>query len=294
MTKWQEFPIRPQGRPWVGINTRSGKLDDGSGQMEDSSINTIINRGDRLEKRKGLIRGIDERFAGSVCGLHKYTDECGREFLLVADEGGFSIRQPFFIPSFTSSDAYPSDSFQTDGELSLNWNNRGLYTQLGGSLLLVSTSLDGGDLDWFKLATNFSYQVEGEWTSGTDATAVFVIKKGAIARLEARIVDVAGLKTADVVWTDSLGIETTIGSLTLPAGTTTGSVIFSYNRDAGNGVFTIEMVVQPTGESAQTFQDLATINALSDADFGQGTALRLERTSFASFSSIESIQGDPL
>ena len=68
MTKWQEFPLRPQGRPWAGINTRSGKLDDGSGMMTDSSVNCIINEADKLEKRKGMIRGLDERFAGAVCG----------------------------------------------------------------------------------------------------------------------------------------------------------------------------------------------------------------------------------
>ena len=295
MTRWQEFPLRPQGRNWAGINTRSGKLDDGSGQMKDSSLNCIINRGDELAKRKGMIRGIDERFTGSVCGLHKYMDECGREWLIVADEESLSIRQPFSIPSFSSSDAYPSDSFQSDGAPnSSHWLNIVDYEQLDGSLLLRAGVLNGGNMRWFKDATNFSYKVFGDWTQATDSTLVFAIKAGSIARIEARIVNVADVITAFLIWTDSTGTERQLGSEVLPVDTTTGIITLSYGRDIAKSVFNLELVVQPTGGVALTIQDFLTLTALDDADFGQGTSLRIESTTGVDAASIESIQGDPL
>ena len=295
MTQWQEFPLRPQGRPWVGINTRSGKLDDGSGQMTDASVNCIINRGDQLAKRKGLIRGLDERFAGSVCGLHKYTDECGREWLLVADEGGFSIRQPFAIPSFAATDAYPSDSFQADGPVSTDdWSNTANYSQLGGALILNAGVLNGGDMRWFKDATNFSYQVVGGWVSAPNSSTIFVIKQGGVARLEARVVSSLGFVVASLVWTDATATERVLGQAALPVGTETGILTLSYSRDAVNGVFTAQMVVQPTGGAAIQVQDFESINAVEDADFGQGTSLRIESTTGVDAASITSIQGAPL
>jgi len=295
VTQWQEFPLRPQGRPWVGINTRSGKLDDGSGQMTDASVNCIINRGDQLAKRKGLIRGLDERFAGSVCGLHKYTDECGREWLLVADEGGFSIRQPFAIPSFAATDAYPSDSFQADGPVSTDdWSNTANYSQLGGALILNAGVLNGGDMRWFKDATNFSYQVVGGWVSAPNSSTIFVIKQGGVARLEARVVSSLGFVVASLVWTDATATERVLGQAALPVGTETGILTLSYSRDAVNGVFTAQMVVQPTGGAAIQVQDFESINAVEDADFGQGTSLRIESTTGVDAASITSIQGAPL
>ncbi len=294
MTQWQEFPLRPQGRPWVGINTRSGKLDDGSGQMTDSSVNCIINRGDKLAKRKGLVRGLDERFAGSVCGLHKYTDECGREWLLVADEGGFSIRQPFAIPSFAATDAYPSDSFQTDGPVSSEWSNTANYAQLGGALVLNAGILDGSDMRWFKDATNFSYKVDGGWVGAADSSAIFVIKQGAVARLEAQVISALGFITVSLVWTDATGAARVLGQVGLPVGTETGDLTLSYSRDAVGGVFTAQLVVQPTDGDAIQIQDFESINAVEDADFGQGTSLRIESITGVAAASITSVQGAPL
>ena len=99
MTQHNAFPLRG-GKAWPGVNTLGGKLDDGSGQLTDSSKNVMINTADILAKRKGFTRGLDEQFVGAVCGLHKYTDECGLEYLLVADEAQINIRTPFFIPVF--------------------------------------------------------------------------------------------------------------------------------------------------------------------------------------------------
>jgi len=295
VTKWQEFPIRPQGRPWVGINTRQGKLDDGSGQMVDSSINCIINNSDKLEKRKGLIRGIDERFAGAVCGLHKYTDECGREWLLVADQAGFSIRQPFSIPSFRASDAYPSDSFQADGPVDPNrWNNRTTYTQLDGSLQLVPGMLVGDDLLWFKLASNFSYQLEWNFVYEATSRTVAIIKASLTtpARLEGRISTDDGFQ---LVWIDVAGVETVLGfvdPLALPPAS--GNAVLSYTRDTVNNNYVATLDVELLDLAAFRIQNLGTLNAVNDQGFGQATGVRLERSSLGVTPEILDVQGRPI
>jgi len=295
VTKWQEFPIRPQGRPWVGINTRQGKLDDGSGQMVDSSINCIINNSDKLEKRKGLIRGIDERFAGAVCGLHKYTDECGREWLLVADQAGFSIRQPFSIPSFRASDAYPSDSFQADGPVDPNrWNNRTTYTQLDGSLQLVPGMLVGDDLLWFKLASNFSYQLEWNFVYEATSRTVAIIKASLTtpARLEGRISTDDGFQ---LVWIDVAGVETVLGfvdPLALPP--VSSNAVLSYTRDTVNNNYVATLDVELLDLAAFRIQNLGTLNAVNDQGFGQATGVRLERSSLGVTPEILDVQGRPI
>lgn len=292
MTKWQEFPIRPQGRPWSGINTRSGKLDDGTGQMTDSSVNVIINRADKLEKRKGMIRGIDERFAGAICGLHKYTDECGREWLLVADQEAFSIRQPFAIPSFKSSDAYPSDSFQADGPVNPNWwNNRGLYTQLDGSLVLVPGALDGGQLAWFKPASNFSYKVFMSWTIEAASSVIATIKQGSTgARIEGRIT--AG-QSFTLVWIDVSGSETQLAqAATIPV--LSGSLELSYSRDSVDNIYGATMDVSLEGTPTFRLENHTTLNALNDAGLGQGTAFRITRDTADLNPQIHEVQGGPL
>lgn len=294
MTKWQEFPLRPQGRPWVGINTRGGKLDDGTGQMEESSINTIINNGDRLEKRKGLIRGIDERFSGSVCGLHKYTDQCGLEWLLVVDEGGVSIRQPFDIPTFRASDAYPSDSFQFDGNVDPNfWTNTDIYIQSGGSLVLRGGT-NGGDMRWFKDASNFSYQLTAEYALNGDSTIVLVIKQAAgTARIEGRLTNLSGTVTAEMAWIDINGAETLLGSVEV--GTElAGTATLAYAKNFQDDTFTLQFFIQDSEGTEVFVQDFDTINALDDADLGQGTSVRIERVLTSSVPKILSVQGDPL
>lgn len=261
--------------------------------MVDSSVNCIINEADKLEKRKGLIRGLDERFAGAVCGLHAYTDECGREWLVVADQGGFSVRQPFAIPSFASSDAYPSDFFSTDGAVNVNvWNNAELYQQQDGALVLAA----GGsalDLLWFKEASNFSYEITFAYQSADDTTVTGIIKAAAVSRLEARIVNQAAAIAAELVWIDASGEETTLGAIGL--GTTpVGICTLSYTRDVVRGVFAVELQAQPTGEDAEVIQDIATLNAVSDASLGQRTGLRLERESTTEIPGVLSIQGAPI
>lgn len=293
MTKWQEFPLRPQGRPWAGLNTRSGKLDDGTGQMTDNSVNCIINTADGLEKRKGIIRGLDERFAGSVCGLHRYTDECGREWLLVADEGGFSIRQPFSIPSFAASDAYPSDDFAETGPVDpYFWRNTGGYEQVGGSLSLLSGQTDPGDLVWFKEASNFSYMVTVGWTVVDDSTVVTVIKRASVARIEARITQTGGIAQVTLVHVDGTGSETQLGIAGL--GASSGELELSYDRNPVTDQYSVTLEITPDALSTIQIQDIETITALTDADLGQGTALRLESSTGASTGTVTAIQGEPI
>lgn len=253
--------------------------------MTDASVNCIINTADQLAKRKGLVRGIDERFVGAVCGLHAYTDSCGREWLLVADESGFSVRQPFFIPQFGNSDAYPSDDFQGTGAVDPNfWTGSG-YERSDGSLVLAGAAAD--DLRWFKLASNFSYQVEIAWTV-PEGRAIAAIKIGAVARLELRVINAGGSLSAALVWTEASGNVRILAAAGLP-GVETGTAVLSYSRDTAKGIFAATGVVQPVGESAVQLQDVTSINAVADADFGQGTALRLEGEA-----SIQVVQGGPL
>lgn len=295
MTKFQEFPLRVQGRPWPGINTRSGKLDDGTGQMTDNSVNAIINEADQLAKRKGFVRGLDERFAGSVCGLHRYTDECGREWLIVADEEGFAIRQPFSVPSFSSSDAYPSDDFTEDGPVNTYfWRNTGGYEQAGGGLVLKAGQTAPGDMLWFKEASNFSYQVAIGWTLDADGSTVgVVIKRGTVARLEARITIDSGVTEGSIVYINSEGDETVLEVTGLGV-VTSGTLVFSYTRDAGEDRYAVRLDITPTDQATERIEDYTTLTALDDADLGQGTAVHLLSATGTGSGSITDIQGDPI
>jgi hypothetical protein len=291
MTKWQEMPLRPQGRPWAGINTRSGKLDDGTGQMTDASLNCIINTADRLEKRKGIIRGLDERFAGSICGLHRYTDECGREWLIVADQAGFSIRQPFSIPSFANSDAYPSDDFAAAGPVDqFFWRNTGGYEQVGGALVLRAGETAPGDLVWFKEASNFSYKVTVGWEVADDDGVALVIKNASTARLEARIAQDTGVATVQMVHVDRFGVDRILLAQGIAA--SSGTMTFNYARDTSRDVYRVVLDITPEGGQTSRLDDFSTITALDDADLGQGTALRLEGLSTSP--KILFVQGEPI
>lgn len=193
MTKWVEFPLRPQGQPWPGLNTRGGLLDTARGFNEDPSINAIINEADLLQKRKGLIRGLDERFSGVVCGLFRYTDECGIEYVIVADQDGIQVRQPFNIPSFLGTDSLPNDDFA--GPLdTARWNNAADYETFLSALQLKTnapTGITNGvvDLDrlmvWFKDSVLTSYQVEIQYAmvAGSTGQVIAVGIKGSTTGL---------------------------------------------------------------------------------------------------------------
>lgn len=294
MTQWQEFPLRPQGRPWPGLNTRGGALDNGTGQLEEGSVGMIINEADILEKRKGFIRGLNERFTGVVCGLFKYTDDCGREFLLVADEAEISIRTPFAIPVFINSDAYPFDAFSTAPTgvapvSSARWRNLVRYTQrddklveVAGAGALVGLTLDRGDwLRWFKEATNFSYQVRIEYEFQSDDSeqhqGIVIKGNGDLltgAYLQGEIVFSAlGTYTATLFLREASGNLKQLATVGLAGITTpaTGFFTVKYVRDLTETTpFVASMEIVPSGGSI--VNRFSVLNALQDADLGQVSA----------------------
>ncbi len=300
MTTWQEFALRPQGRPWPGLNTRGGALDNSTGQLQDGSVGMIISEADILEKRKGLIRGLDEQFTGVVCGLFKYTDDCGREWIVVADQAEISIRQPFVIPVFTNSDAYPFDAFTTDpitqvGDVSTsNWRNTTAYTlrddklvEVVGATVMSDLFLQPADwLRWFKEATNLSYQVRIEYefqAEDSEQHQGIVIKgNGDLltgAYLQAEIIfDARGVYRAVLFFRDASGgltelAQVGVSGLMAPP---TGFFTLSYQRDlsapsTSQFIATIEVV--PSGGAIVSAS--GALNAIQDVDLGQVSATGL-------------------
>ena len=299
MTTWQEFPLRPPGRPWPGLNTRGGALDNATGQLDDGSVGMIINEADILEKRKGFVRGLQEQFTGVVCGLFKYTDDCGREWMLVADEDGISIRQPFLIPTFTQSDAYPFDSFETPDppELEIaavnttNWRNTSRYIQRtdklaevsGGSPMAATVLQPAEWLRWFKDATNLSYQVRIEYEfdqNSIEQHQGVVIKgnsdllTGAYLQAEIRFAD-TGIYQAMLLHRDAAGNLNTLAGVDIVGTTTpaTGFLTFKYVRDTtapSGSQFIPSVEVFPRGGAI--VMAAGALNTLQDTDLGQVSA----------------------
>ena len=287
MTQWQEFPLRPQGRPWPGLNTRGGRLDNGTGQLEEGSINQIINEADVLEKRKGMVRGLNERFDGVVCGLFKYTDDCGVEFLVVADETGIFVRQPFSIPVFEQSDAYPFDAFSEPAINQENWRNTADYITADDEmqqapLVAPITGLRVGDADimrWFKEATNKSYQTRIQYRFSDAAVeqhlAIVIKGDGDLslgALLQGEVVfDNRGEYRVTIFHRTAAGSTTEIFTAPL-SGQRTGFFTLQYQRDEGTNTFLPGVQVFPTG-GVPVVANAATLNAIEDADLGQTTGL---------------------
>ncbi|MEE8374429.1 MAG: hypothetical protein V3R87_12005 [Dehalococcoidia bacterium] len=281
----------------------------------------IINEGDILEKRKGFVRGLNEQFTGVVCGLFKYTDDCGVEWILVADQEMISIRQPFVIPTFTQSDAYPFDSFFTDpisnvGDVDLfDWRNTGRYTLRTGKLVEVSTNaslagdfLDGTDLlRWFKEATNLSYQVrieyEFEFLPVQQHQAVIIKGNGDLltgAYLQAEMVYSQGgvyevrvfLRAASRELTQ-IATATVFGSEAPP----TGFLTLRYTRDLtapSGSQFIVLAEVNPIGGS--TVFASSFLNGLQDADLGQisGTGVGHRSGALSLNNGVKVIDGGPV
>jgi hypothetical protein len=289
MTTWQEFPLRPAGRPWPGLNTRGGALDNGTGQLEDGSFGQIINEADILEKRKGMVRGLNENFDGVVCGLFKYTDDCGREWLLVADEEQISIRMPFVIPVFTDSDAYPFDSFTTTLATpilpidTLNWRSTGDYQSENDSMVQVIgvpafTGLQVPDADimrWFKEATNKSYQVRVQYAfvdTPIEQHVSIVIKgngdltSGAFLQADLQFQQ-GGTHQVRLLRRDSTGaiIQLLVEPVT---GQPSGFLTLQYQRDTSSSSFLPGIQLFPTG-GVPIIKNAPSLNAIQDANLGQ-------------------------
>jgi hypothetical protein len=291
VTKWVAYPLRQPGKPWPGTDTKGGRLDDGRGLLTEDSVNVTINQSDTLSKRKGFVRGLDERFGSVVCGLHTYTDSCGREWLLVADDTGISIRQPFTIPVFQTDDSYPSDSFDDAAGLSqVLWRNTSPYTATGGSLLRVSGARNlpfasSDYLRWFKNAASSSYQVQIEYAfaqSSSENQTVSIAIKGnsdlnSGAYLQADLTyKTGGLYQAKLYSISASRVRSLLGQINVLGSVTNPSGFFTlkYVRALVNNVmqFIPAMEVVPTGGGPQV-SEAASLNELQDRDLGQVSAI---------------------
>ncbi len=283
MAQHVEVPLRIPSQPWPGLGTRIGFLDPQVGFLEDGSVNMMINRADTLEKRKGFVRGLDQNFAGPVCGLFKYTDTCGTEYLLVADQAGISIEQPFDVPVFENSDAYPFDSFAIDGFPSTYfWRNTDRYVQADDELRMragVAVSTDPlattDIMRWFKSATNLAYQVRIQYsfdeTSATQQQTAIVIKGAGdlstgsflLAQLKFSNVGLYQVTMFHFNGTSltQIGDSGVVGSVV----NVNGFMTLAYDRDVATRTFTASTTVQPNGGSRILLTD--PINAVDDASF---------------------------
>lgn len=292
MTSWSPVPLRQAGQAWPGIDTEGGKLDNGTGQLDRDAVNCTINEADTLSKRKGFIRGLNERFGTVVCGLHTYTSNCGVEYLIVADDTGMSIRTPFVVPVFTVDDSYPIDDFEDVFGLDENdWRNTAIYSASGGSLLrAVGNSVSpfdaGSFLRWFKPASSISYQVQVEYAftplaGGVQVVSISIKGNGDLtsgARLQADLVFEAAtmaysarlwLVTAAGAFEQKAQIDV-LGSFTNPSGFLTLS--FASALVGGLPTFTATIEVVPIGGALQT-QGSSDISELQARDLGQVSAI---------------------
>lgn len=278
MTRWAEFPLRPQGQPWPGLNTRGGKLDPGQGQLEEGSYGVIINEADILEKRRGFVRGLDERFGTVVCGLFRYTDEFGIEYVVVADNEGIKPRTPFDIPTYLGSDSLPNDDFETLD--TTRWSPTADYESFLGdlqlNLLSIVSSLEYVEstrlMQWFKPSVLTSYQVEIQYLfvvgGGLQVTSV-AIKKGS-SWLQANVF-LSGSTYRMTL--ELVGVSrTTLASADLGgAALANGFLRLSYNAETR----TATARAIPSGGSQASIS--GTLNELQDASLGQNSAIGISR-----------------
>lgn len=278
MTRWQEFPLRPQGQPWPGLNTRGGKLDPGMGQLEDGSFNAVINEADILEKRRGFIRGLEERFDGPVCGLFRYTDNCGVEYLVVADSAGIFVRTPFDIPTFLGSDSLPNDDFDEAEVDTTRWTNTDNYRTFLGSLTvgLISLQIDASVvpesrfMQWFKPSAITSYYVEIQYAlvaEGDTQNVCVVIKRTGDTYLLANI-NLSSTGYVVVVKLVQAGVATELATSDL-GGAELANGFLRLSYVAETRVVTCRVI--PSGGDQVTLT--ATLTEAQDNNLGQNSAI---------------------
>lgn len=289
MTRWTAFPLRQPGQSWSGIDSKGGKLDDGRALLNEDSINVQVNRKDLLEKRKGFIRALNERFGTVVCGLHSYTDNCGNEWLLVASDEEIAIRHPGVILPFTADDSYPTDNFSTTLSTEL-WRNTEIYTATGDALLrTVGASTAPFDapsyLRWFKDASAKSYRVQIQYaftpaTVGKQVVSIAIKGSGDLltgAYLQADLEFTDGGAYLVKLYHVTAGRQRQFQGQIDVAGsriTPEGFLLLGYNR-----VFTTPVAqylafveVVPTGGALQELVG-PTLTELQDRDLNQVSAI---------------------
>lgn len=299
MTRWQEFPLRPQGQPWPGLNTRGGRLDPGTGQLEDGSIGQIINEADLLSKRKGFIRGLDERFTGPVCGLFRYTDDCGVEYLVVADQDGIHVRTPFDIPTFLGSDSLPNDNFEAAEVDTARWTNTEDYRTFLGSLTtaLLAANIDATTvpesrlMQWFKPAAISSYAVEIQYAlvaEGDAQVVAIAIKRTGDSYLIAHV-RLSSSTYSVLVQLVQAGVATTIAESELEgAELANGFLRLAFDADTR----TATCRVIPSGGSTVT--KTAVLNEAQANNLGQNSAIGIITASINDQAEILQVTGGAL
>jgi hypothetical protein len=271
VTRIISYPLRQPGTPWPGTNTRGGRLDQGGQLTLTGSKNVQINVVDTLSKRPGFVRGLDERFTGAVCGIHRYTDECGIEWLLVVDEEGFHVRQPFDVPVFEVSDAFPIDGFSNDADrLNLDrWIDPALAYVVAEGSMRLRPGLVNADrrARWFKetpsaIRTELLFTFEDESVSTT--TLEMVQLNGATdlqgAGIKSTLQRAAGVNNLSVILTDATGAQASVlaqGSFTALSG---------ILRVGFNSSTRIVDVLLDT--NLDTISETATITEAAAADLG--------------------------
>jgi len=311
VTKWVEFPLRKPGEYWPGLSTRNGRLMRRIGELADC-VNINIQPFDTMAKRKGLVRAFDERFNGVVCGLFAYTDNCGNEYVLVADQSGFSIRSPSVLPSFVIADCYPFDNFATAGELDpLKWRNTGRYVaaadvmQLAGSAPVVSESVLQDSLGactrWFKEACSSSYQTQISFSFDVAAAPrqrIVQVVRGVDDLSDfASIVAILELKvgvdyTARLLYRSAQGVFTELErqafAVTDPAD---GTLRLSYNATTR-----VASVAVALGGGSEVVLTAGALSGVQDANLGLVSALGLMQVEAGSLPglSVAVIDGGPV
>ncbi len=281
--------MRKPGQAWSGQDTKSGKLDDGRSLLTEESVNVQINRKDLLEKRRGFVRGLNERFGTVVCGLHGYTDNCGNEWLLVASDAGIAIRSPGVILPFTTDDSYPADNFS----LTLseeNWRNTAIYTATGDALLRASGSstapFDAASyLRWFKDASAASYlvQIEYEFTPavlGKQVVSIAIkgsgdLLTGAYLQADLEFTD-GGAYLAKLYHVNAARTRTQLAQVIVSGNVSApgGFLTLRYQQDFSTAVamYIASMDVVPFGGALQQVSG-ASLNEIEDRDLGRVSAI---------------------
>lgn len=272
--------MRPQGQPWPGLNTRGGKLDPGRGELEDGSFNAVINEADKLEKRKGFVRGMAERFAGVVCGLFRYTSECGIEYVVVADQDGIKVRTPFDVPTFLGAESLPNDDFSTLD--TTRWSPTDDYFVQQNALLLdINATISSNPyasqarlMQWFKPSAISSYFTEIEYsfvTGGSLQVASIAIKRTVATYLQANVLTEGTTYSVSLELVQS-GVRTTLQTADLGGiALARGFLRLSFNAETR--VATLRVI--PEGGDQVTLT--STLSEAQANNLGQNTAIGLSR-----------------
>lgn len=295
MTKWNPLPTRPVGQPWQGMDTKGGRLDDGTGKQTKNSVNVTVNQADVLSKRSGFVRGLAERFGSVVCGLHTYVDNCGQEWLLVASDEGISIRQPFNVPVFENDDSYPTDDFEASTVSAADWRNETLYISGAGSLQRgtgdSSSPFDAASyLRWFKAASALAYEVTIEYeftpSQAVEQVASITIKGSGDfttgRRLQLDLVySPSGTYVARLYKATADGGLVLIGTIDVSGSLTNpgGFLTLRYTRTfvpGSSAAFVPVAEVTPLGGALQSVGDVQ-LTELEDAELGQFSGIGLSQ-----------------